>query len=55
MDISDFADLKVRALSQHQSQGIGKHAEFVKDMAKEMGKQWKCKYAETFFKIDFAI
>jgi LmbE family N-acetylglucosaminyl deacetylase len=55
VDISEFVDLKVKALLQHQSQGIGKHSEFVKDMAKTMGKRWKFKYAETFFKIDFAI
>lgn len=55
VDISEFVDLKVKALLQHQSQGIGKHSEFVKDMARTMGKQWKFKYAETFFKIDFAI
>ena len=55
VDISDFVDLKVKALSQHQSQGIGKHSEFVKEMAKATGKQWKYRYAETFFKIDFAI
>jgi LmbE family N-acetylglucosaminyl deacetylase len=55
VDISKFMDLKVKALHQHQSQGIGQHSEFVKEMAKAMGKKWKYKYAETFFRINFAI
>lgn len=55
VDISKTVDLKVKALAQHQSQGIGKNSGFVKDMAAGMGKRWKYKYAEPFFKIEFMI
>jgi LmbE family N-acetylglucosaminyl deacetylase len=43
VDITKTIDLKVRAMSLHQSQGIG------------MGKRFGYKYAEPFFKIEFRI
>ncbi len=55
VDISKFIDLKVKALSEHKSQGIGSNPGFVKEMAARMGKKWKYKYAEPFFRIEFAI
>lgn len=55
VDISKFIDLKVKALTHHQSQGIGRNSGFVKDMAERNGKKFGYKYAETFFRIEFAI
>jgi LmbE family N-acetylglucosaminyl deacetylase len=55
VDITKTIDLKVRAMSLHQSQGIGKHPEFLKEMAAGMGKRFGYKYAEPFFKIEFRI
>ena len=55
VDISKFVDLKVRALAHHQSQGIGRNSGFVKEMAARNGKKYGYKYAETFFRIEFAI
>lgn len=55
VDVSDFIDLKVRALGLHKSQGIGSHSEFVKEMAAGNGKRFGYRYAEPFFRIVFAI
>ena len=55
VDVTKYIDLKLKALSMHQSQGIGQHPEFIKGMSARLGKKWKYRHAETFFKIDFAI
>lgn len=56
VDITRYIDLKIKALTLHQSQGIGRAAPgFMREMSASLGKRWKYKHAETFFKIDFAI
>ncbi|MGI0100628.1 MAG: PIG-L deacetylase family protein [Candidatus Micrarchaeaceae archaeon] len=55
VDITKFMDLKIKALSMHKSQGIGRHPEFMKEMSARLGKKWKYKHAETFFRIELAI
>ncbi len=55
VDISKYIDLKIKAMSKHQSQGVGRNAEFLRGMSANLGKKWGYKNAETFFKIEFAI
>ena len=55
VDITDTIDLKVKAIGEHKSQGIGQNPSFAKDMAAGIGKRFGYKYAESFFRIVFAI
>jgi LmbE family N-acetylglucosaminyl deacetylase len=55
VDITKTIDIKLKAITLHQSQGIGQNSGFMKEMAANIGKRWKYKYAESFFRIQFMI
>jgi len=55
VDITKYIDRKIKGLGIHKSQGIGQNPEWMRQMSANLGKKWKYKHAETFFKIDFAI
>ncbi len=55
VDITNTIDIKIRAMKVHQSQGIGRNADFMREMSAGIGKRWGYKYAEPFFKIEFRI
>lgn len=53
VNITKTIDLKMKALQQHKTQGIGQNADMLKKMGSIIGKKAGYRYAESFMRIDF--
>jgi LmbE family N-acetylglucosaminyl deacetylase len=53
VDITETIDLKLEALSKHESQGTGEATKFVRERAEQLGKEAGYTYAEGFKALRF--
>jgi LmbE family N-acetylglucosaminyl deacetylase len=53
VDITETMDVKLEALSKHESQGTLEAEKWVRERAQELGKQAGCQYAEGFKALRF--
>ncbi|MGZ8612470.1 MAG: PIG-L deacetylase family protein, partial [Actinomycetota bacterium] len=53
VDITKTMDLKLEALRAHVSQGVDDAEPWVRERARELGKQGGCEYAEAFRAFSF--
>jgi LmbE family N-acetylglucosaminyl deacetylase len=52
IDISETVDLKIKALAEHKTQGLGRNPGDMKKLSQMIGNRHGFKYAESFVKIN---